>query len=190
VKGKKKAAKPKKRMNVEKEITNLQWQISRLHEFTEQLRESITELNGTKTEPKKEYKRPRVERNMYYCTIGVAGALHAQHEEGTVFDNNSYVIGNYYHTNEEAAEARDKQIILQQLKDLAMELNKGVEIDWDNSGQHKHCICVEYTSHGRVLTPDYACSVQLQGTIYCLSEYFLEVALERIGEGKLERLFE
>ena len=106
------------------------------------------------------------------------------------FDHtNRYNFGNYFKTLQEAEKVRKKIKLYTQLKDLALRLNKGEKIDWDNSAQAKWHICYK---NGTVLGLDdmYTSTLQDLGQIYCLDKNFLEIAKQEIGEENLKKLFE
>ena len=74
-----------------------------------------------------------------------------------------------------------------ELMDLAEELNKGEEINWGNMYQEKYCIY--YDAITKTLCDAIYKRFKAIGQIYCLNENFLEIALERIGKERLEKLF-
>ena len=184
----KKVAKPKKYMDVTKEIKNLWWQIGQILEFTDQLCKSINELNGTKAEPKKAFKRPRAKKGECFFVLDGQGDIRDCTDYYNSSDDMLYAIGNYYLEEKDGIQARNKQLILQELKDLAMELNAGVELDWSNDRQLKYYIIRQHQATDRPLPT--STKVHQGADIYCLSERFFEVALERIGEERLNKLFE
>lgn len=97
-----------------------------------------------------------------------------------------YDLGNYFQTKEEAEKVAEKIKIYVQLKDLALRLNKGEEIDWENEDQLKYYICNESNK----LHYSYCYNCHDIGQIYCLDEKFLNIAIKEIGEENLEKLFE
>ena len=97
-----------------------------------------------------------------------------------------YDTGNYFETEQEAKDYRDNLITKQQLKDLALKLNKGVAIDWDNLEQNKYSIL--YGSISQSLTLEKTRGLQNLGQVYCLNKVFLERAKKEIGEEKLIKL--
>lgn len=103
------------------------------------------------------------------------------------FDDTKYNMGNYFKTENEAVEYKDKLIIYQKLKDLALDLNQGEQIDFDNEKQKKYIIVLDINIGLMIANIVHQQSL---GQIYCLDESFLEKAKERIGEDKLKKLFE
>lgn len=98
-----------------------------------------------------------------------------------------YKTRNYFKTKEEAEEYREKLKTYYDLMDLADELNGDRKIDWKNKNQKKYYIYYDYYSNKIYIERIYGCKGI--GQIYCLDENFLDIALERIGEDRLEKLF-
>lgn len=84
--------------------------------------------------------------------------------------------------------ATEKQKIYIQLKNLAERLNNGEKFDWDDIDEDKYYIYYGYVN--KELRKEYNNVRMNQGTIYCLDEDFLEIALKEIGEENLLKLFE
>lgn len=103
---------------------------------------------------------------------------------------NRYNLGNYFRTKEEAEKMLNKIKIYTQLKDLAMRLNKGEKIDWQDENQDKYCIC--YFHDDKKLNSSLTLTLYCRdiGQIYCLDKNFLEEAKKEIGEENLKKLFE
>ena len=102
-------------------------------------------------------------------------------------DNDAlYMIGNYFKTEDDAEECRERLIITQNLKDIALRLNNGVEIDWyDKDYQEKYCIYYRFLEPYEELIQGTVYNVKYVGGIYCLSDKFLETAIKEIGEKEL-----
>lgn len=103
-------------------------------------------------------------------------------------DTGRYNLGNYFKTEEEAENVVEKIKIYTQLKDLALRLNRGEKMDWNNSAQSKWCIILDLLDN--TFRCCYACMRQEIGQIYCLDGNFLENAKQEIGEENLRKLFE
>ena len=93
---------------------------------------------------------------------------------------------NCFQTEEEAKNEAEKILVRRMLEDIAKRLNKGEKIDWKDTSQEKYFIYLdnEYNKLG------YADNIwgkwcQYQGTVYCLDQNFLDVAIQEIGEGRL-----
>ena len=109
-----------------------------------------------------------------------------EYETDDDYDNARYETGNYFRTKEEAKKTVEKIKIYARLKDLALRLNEGREVNWDDSAQDKWYIYYEYNS----LTTTASYGYQDLGQIYCLDKNFLEIAKQEIGEDNLKKLFE
>jgi len=109
--------------------------------------------------------------------------------EGIMADmyNHDIKSGNCYRTEEEAERSRDKSYAVRELEVLADELNAGVKIDWDNAHQTKYFICNSGISKE---IEQYEAWFISDMNIYCLSDKFLEVALEKLGESKLRLILD
>ena len=96
-------------------------------------------------------------------------------------------MGNYFKTEEQAKEYLKKIKIYMQLKDLALRLNNGEKIDWNNEDQIKYFIYYKYNDNE--IYQDVWRTIQELGQIYCLNETFLNIAKNEIGEDNLKLLF-
>lgn len=136
----------------------------------------------------KEGKRWRARYNEKYYFFHSDGAIDASCERGYRIDTDRYNLGNYFQARGEVEKAVEKIEIYTKLKDLALRLNKGEEIDWEDYRQYKYYIYYDYDSNRLAC----ACTLSLRdiGQIYCLDEKFLEKAKKEIGEESLKKLFE
>ena len=109
-------------------------------------------------------------------------------EEWRIFQEDFFrqSIGNCFETFQEAVDYRDNLTVKQQLKNLALELNDGIEIYWDYFHQPKYYILYDYRF--KELLIDFTRTHPCAPDIYCISSNFLEVAKDRIGEEKLIKL--
>lgn len=101
-------------------------------------------------------------------------------------DLSRHSIGNCFKTEEEAKQYRENLLTKQQLKDLALELNNGIEVNWNSFEQDKYYIFTHYDDDN--LYQSAVSKAQALGQVYCLDKDFLDVAKERIGEEKLIKL--
>ncbi len=83
---------------------------------------------------------------------------------------------------------RENLITYQQLKDIALRLNDGQKIEWNNKEQKKYFIYYNFNKQLSKFICDYEKIAKSLNTIYCLDENFLNVVLEEIGEEKLNQL--
>ncbi len=95
----------------------------------------------------------------------------------------SYATGNCYKTEEEAQQVVDKgyDVIRQQIKDIASELNNGTEIDWTEKYIFRYHLCVAENE----IVEDSNWKTKVQGAIYCLDKNFKDECIKRIGEARL-----
>lgn len=96
--------------------------------------------------------------------------------------NESFKNYNCFQTKQEAEVEAEKILIRRQLEDIARRLNKGQKIDWGNDEQSKHCIELY---RNNIITHFYY-SHKTQGTVYCLDKNFKDIAIQEIGEERLE----
>lgn len=161
----------------------------------EELKKQISELqskvakleNESKKENKKENKRWRAEVNDTYIYINDAGYADVSHENNDSFDKYRFKTRNYFRTEEEAQRYLDNIKTYYELKDLAEELNKGRKIDWNNERQQKFYIY--FNLEKNTLIQGYTFITNEIGQIYCLNENIIGIAIRKIGEDKLTKLF-
>lgn len=104
------------------------------------------------------------------------------------FDDIDYYrfnIGNCFKTRQEGEDYRENLLTKQALKDLALKLNKGAEIDWDDEMETKYML---YINERKQLAQNSSFDFIDLGQIYCLSKEFLNIAKDHIGEEKLIKL--
>lgn len=107
-------------------------------------------------------------------------------EDFGVCCNFHYNTGDYFKTAQEAEKSYNNLIITQKLKDIALRLNNGIDIDWTNRKQNKFSIFI-YVSEDNTAEELYQDFNQClkRHDIYCLSPKFLETAIKEIGEKEL-----
>lgn len=166
-------------------------EIKKLKEKQEELKRGLEELEIQineleKKEITKSGKRWRGAKDRFYWYIESDCKVYAEYEKDDDYYNARYKIGNYFRTKEEAEKTIEKIKIYARLKDLALRLNEGREVNWDDSAQDKWHIYYEYNS----LTTTGSYGYQDIGQIYCLDSNFLNIAKREIGEENLKKLFE
>ena len=100
-------------------------------------------------------------------------------------DEQRYNAYNCFKTKEQAEQEAEKILIRRQLEDIAKRLNKGKKIDWKNDNQSKCFIGIQ--EDGKGVTWDIEDRYKRQGVVYCLKTNFLDVAIQEIGEQRLEK---
>lgn len=138
-------------------------------------------INELENKGNNNYKRLRYNNYWFVDNIGI----NCYADKNDRVDNFCYSIGNYFETEEQAKNYKEKLLIEQELKDIAMELNKGEKIDWENDNQYKYYLYYNF-SNNEISYRAYMV-IKLQGIIYCLDENFKDVVIERIGEERLTR---
>lgn len=96
-------------------------------------------------------------------------------------------LGIAYATEEARDKARFKLEIETKLKNIAEKLNNGEKIDWEKGEQQKYYIYYNYFQNR--LEDSYFKNHQNQGTIFCLSNKFLDEAIKEIGKEDLINYF-
>lgn len=154
----------------------------------EELKRKYEELGKEieRLEKEKKDKRWRAENNENFYYIDNDGYIASIHEDNSPCDNFKYKIRNYFKTEKQAQEHLENINTYYDLMDLAEELNNGEKIDWNNY-KEKHYIYYDF-GHKR-LSDSFCCQNRDLGQIYCLDSYFIDVAIEKIGKERLEKLF-
>ena len=92
---------------------------------------------------------------------------------------------NCFKTLEQAEAEAEKILVRHMLEDIARRLNKGEEIDWDNTCQSKYYLGIK--GPFKVIVGDTEYEYKHQGVVYCLDMDFRTVAIQEIGEKRLEK---
>ena len=166
---------------LEKISTKLENELIRFKKLIEELKESQEEKQEHRN------KRWRGEKNEDYYYILGNGGINTNNEDLSLYDNMLYDMGNYFKTEKEAQIVAEKIKIYTKLKDLALRLNKGKEIDWNNCTQNKYHL---YYQRGNGICQDMSSRWKHLGTIHCLDIKFKDEAIKEIGEENLKKLFE
>jgi hypothetical protein len=172
-----------------------------IEEITNEIKNKLDELilsfeklkNTIEAEKVKEWRnnldktrwRAKLDKN-YYHIFHNSGEIIEIVDVRIDSDDWNYKIGNYFKTRKEAERYKEKLIIEQELKDLALELNTE-PIDKGNKYQDRNCI---YYDHESKCFGQYYFVMVDHNNIYCTSDNFLKEALKRIGEDRLKILFE
>ena len=156
----------------------------------EELKKKYEELGKEieKLEKQKENIRWRADLGENYYIISTSGTIIISREEKDEIDNLRYNTRNYFKTEEEAEMYLANISTYYELMDLANELNNGEEIDWENGNQPKYFFYYDIRNNELIQSAYY--SLKFIGVIYCLNINFLNIALKRIGEKRLKKLFE
>ena len=120
----------------------------------------------------------------YWALDSAVSLPYRKKDNYSIADNTHFSLGNYFKTEIKTIRYREHLIITQKLKDIALRLNDGVEIDWKN-GKEKYCIGLNYQDGKLTQFTLTMFIVKHLGQIYCLSSKFLETAIKEIGEKEL-----
>ena len=125
-----------------------------------------------------------VDGDIYYYVSEACTVIKSRIWAHYIVDEHYYCF-NCFRTEEEAQAEAEKILVRRQLEDIARRLNKGREIDWSDDNQIKYCVCFN-------LPLDIICTgawlhQKLQGSVYCLSDKFKDVAIQEIGEDRLKK---
>lgn len=96
-----------------------------------------------------------------------------------------YNVYNCFQTREQAEAEAEKILIRRQLEDIARMLNKGEKIDWIKCYQKKYHL--GYSQINSKITLECNTTMIAQGTVYCLDNSFIDVAIQEIGEARLKK---
>ena len=164
----------------------LQAQLDKIKQNIEQLEEQI---NCIKIKKIKKCARKIPKKGEIYYYLDVAGLICRDIWYGVEEDLFRFNIGNCFKTEEEVEEYEENLLTKQALKDLALELNNGIEIDWKDINKSKYFI--SYRDEASCIKELELCrefSLKHLGQIYCYDKNFLTIAKDRIGEEKLIKL--
>lgn len=99
------------------------------------------------------------------------------------------VDGNYFNNEKEAQKEIEKRLRInltyQNLKEIAKKLNKEMkdEIDWNDKEQIKYSL--EFNYQTNEIEQDSTLTHQKGNTVYCLSSFFKDETINRIGKREL-----
>ena len=163
---------------------------NKIEDLEKQFKEKITELknqfNSIEFEGVKKGVREMPEYQEIYYFFNSDGKIIRTYWYETESDIFRFNIGNCFKTEQEAEEYKENLLTKQALKDLALELNNGVEIDWSDENQNKYVIT--FYNDLKMLNCYKNSFNKDLGQIYCLDYQFLTIATVRIGKEKLIKL--
>lgn len=93
---------------------------------------------------------------------------------------------NCFKSEKQAEAEAEKILVRRQLEDIARRLNEGQKINWNDNNQLKYCIGFDFPLDIISIGALYR---KLQGSVYCLSDKFKDVAIQEIGEERLKKYF-
>lgn len=158
---------------------------NKIEDLEKQLAELKEQVNSPEFEGIKKGARQRPEIGEEYYYLTDEARVNKAIWNNLYRDHLRFDIGNCFKTEQEALDYRENILTKQALKDLALELNNGVEIDWDDENQRKYFF--NYTNKRASFLDNLTITLQASN-IYCLNVDFLDIAIDRIGEEKLIKL--
>lgn len=156
-----------KKEELEKTIKDLQSELNKAQE-------DLKNLNN--------FERFVPEENEKYYYINEQGII-TWEDNDTYVDKNRIAFYNCFRTKEEAELEKEKILVRRMLENIANRLNKGKKIDFGDLTSKKYFICFDYDRN--FIRLNHSSWLQAAGAVYCLSDKFLEVAIEEIGEERL-----
>lgn len=152
-------------------IQELEQSISSIKEELNKLKEKLKTL-------KSRVGRQIPEKGDIYYFTGTDGTVYKDRWTYCARDFDRFNLYNYFKTEEEAQKEIDRRLTKAKLNEIANRLNGGQVIDWDSVIQRKYyvALCNEDS-----LSLNFSLIDKSEGTTYCLSQDFLEVAEDEIG---------
>ena len=164
---------------------NKQQILEQIDELKQKIEELEKEVNSPEFEGIKKGVRQKPKYGEKYFFVDSRGYIDYKFWEEIETDLFRFNTGNCFKTEQEAEDYKENLLTKQALKDLALELNNGVEIDWKSEKKYKHYLYLNYQTNA--LNTYWVRSGQ-DNNIYCLNAKFLTIAKDRIGEEKLIKL--
>jgi len=151
-------------------------------ERIEEIEKQIAELKK-QVEEEKPVIRWRAKKCSDYYSITSNGDDLSYFDRRQYGDDYRYNTGNYFKTEQEARDYKRRLLIEQQIKDIALNLNDGEEIDWNDSKQPKFYINYSVKNNNFDMFDHYHF---IGENAYCLSNKFLKTVLNEVGEEDLK----
>lgn len=158
---------------------------NKIEALEKQLEKLKKEVNSLEFEGIKKGGRQKPEDGEEYFFIDSFGEIYNNNWCDEYRDLFRFNTGNCFKTEQEAEEYKENLLTKQALKDLALEFNNGVEIDWKSEKQDKYYLYLDYQTNTLGMNLVYT---EQDNNIYCLNAEFLIIAKDRIGEEKLIKL--
>ena len=152
--------------------------IQELEQNINSIKEELSKLEKKLKTFKLRAGRQMPENGDIYYFIGNDGSIFEDKWANNSYDQPRFNSYNYFKTEEEAQKEIDRRLIKAKLNEIANRLNGGQVINWDSAIQRKYYL----NSDSGALNLSFSLVDKIEGATYCLSEYFLEVAVDEIGE--------
>lgn len=132
-----------------------------------------------------EYERWKPGRGKMFYFLNSYNIAISETWDADCSDAGHYNIYNCFQTREQAETEAEKILVRRMLEDIARRLNKGKKIDWIKCYQKKYYI--GYDQVNSKITLECITTIIAQGTVFCLDDKFLNVAIQEIGEERLKK---
>lgn len=162
---------------LEQKQQELQFKQEELLEQQKELAKQIAELK----ENKKKKWQPQMKEVYFYVTS--EGYIYTENWYKTQIDTFRKHTGNCFKTKEEAEQHLKNIETKIELQQLADELNGDRVIDWEHYNPTKYSIMYDYGL--KTISLSTTATSRDADVIYCLDEYFADIASERIGEQRI-----
>lgn len=164
---------------------NKQQILEQIDELKQKIEELEKEVNSPEFDGIKKGVRQMPKKGEVYYFVNSAGYVSHTYWTGYEEDIYHFNTGNCFKAGQEAEAYKENLLTKQALKDLALELNNGVEIDWKSGKQDKHYLYLDHQTNALSM---YWVRAEQDNNIHCLNAEFLIIAKARIGEEKLIKL--
>ena len=154
--------------------------IQELEQNISSIKEELSKLEEKLRTFKSGVGRQMPENGDIYYFIEANGTVYEDKWTNDSFDQQRFYLYNYFKTNEEAQREIDRRLIKAKLNEIANRLNGGQVIDWNNNEPRKYYLILD--SEESSLHLSFSFIDKIEGVTYCLSQDFLEVAADEIGE--------
>ena len=157
--------------------------IQELEQNISSIKEELSKLEEKLKTLKSGVGRQMPEKGDVYYFIGNDDSIFEDKWVNNSFDQQRFNSYNYFKTEEEAQKEIDRRLIKAKLNEIANRLNGGQVIQWSSAIQRKYYLNLD--SEESSLHLNFSIIDKIEGVTYCLSEDFLEVAVDEIGEQEL-----
>lgn len=167
---------------------NKQQILEQIDELKQKIEELEKEVNSPDFDEVKKGVRQKPKVGERYFYVDSCGSIDYEFWQETETDLFRFNTGNCFKTEQEAEDYKENLLTKQALKDLALELNNGVEIDWNDYSVTKYYIYFKESQDLLFYDGRDCCDYLKNLNVYCLNSDFFKIAKDRIGEEKLIKL--
>ena len=153
--------------------------IQELEQNISSIKEELSKLEEKLKTFKLRAGRQVPENGDVYYFISANGTIYEVKWANDSYDQQRFSVHNCFKTKEEAQKEIDRRLTKAKLNEIANRLNDGQVIDWDSTIQCKYYLALNNEGS---LNFSFSLIDKTEGATYCLSEDFLEVVVDEIGE--------